>query len=135
MAIYPFNFLDRHRVRLTGAHRENSGSIRFSQNRRVDFGTSHFWLICWMAKFWGGAGFPGHEFTVKFHEQGGRGYGRRGIRTWDRSCPSGWRDNSRPVPGQRRSVARKREVFATALLRNWLLDIFMKMLQSLIIYL
>jgi hypothetical protein len=37
------------------------------------------------------------------------------------------------APWQRRSVARKREVVATALLRNWLLDIFMKMLQSLLI--
>jgi hypothetical protein len=31
---------------------ENSGASRFSQKRSVDFGTSHYLLIYWMAKNW-----------------------------------------------------------------------------------
>ena len=81
----------------------------------------------------GGGGFLGHEFTVKFHDQGGRRYGRRFEEPGTGVAPADGVTTGRLAPWQRRGVTRKPEVVATALLRNWLLDIFIKMLQSLLI--
>jgi len=88
------------------------------------------------ASDWGGAGFLGHEFTVKPHDQGVRRYGRRveepgtGVAPADGVMTGG---RLRGSAGAWPESGRWSQPHSCAILRNWLLDIFIKMLQSLLI--